>query len=125
MCFVCVHVMPTFSFKFIEACFFTIKTAKEIINITMTAETTTILRENHDIHFPYLPTVLGFPGLSRNLPDCPGVQICLRIVPDFQMVKVDCMTPPIHTLIHTSVFYTHAPMTESNSSRKVCYDNKL
>ena len=40
------------------------------------------------------------------------------------MVKVDCMTPPIHTLIHTSVLYTHAPMAESSSSRPVCYDNK-
>ena len=40
------------------------------------------------------------------------------------MVKVDCMTPPIRTLIHTSVLYTHAPMAESSSSRPVCYDNK-
>ena len=36
------------------------------------------------------------------------------------MVMVDCMTPPIHTLIRA----LHAPMAESSSSRPVCYDKK-
>ena len=46
---------------------------------------------SHDLHQPptartdawplitYLPTVPEFPGLSRLLPVCPGVQICLQM----------------------------------------------
>ena len=55
----------------------------------------------------YLPTVPGFPGLSRNLPICPGVQILPSIVPDFQVVKVDCHDST-HTCAYTNnwcVFY--------------------